>query len=257
MYDHFASVYDKLMDQVPYASWCEHLIKILRDNGIDDGLVLDLGCGTAQATMLLSRAGYDMIGVDGSEEMLMEARAKMSEEERSRILLLNQDMREFELYGTVRAVISMCDTLNYCENEEDLLQVFRLVNNYLDPGGLFLFDLNTVHKYRDILGDNVFALSGDDCAYIWENSWFEDEQVNEYDLTLFIGEEGENVFTRHRELHVQRAFSDETVRSLLSRAGLKLEQVTQAYTGKPLSDQSERVLYVAREQVKGKTPESV
>lgn len=251
MYNSFASVYDKLMDQVPYEDWCQHIVKILRDSGIDDGLILDLGCGTAQATVILDRMGYDMIGVDGSEEMLMQAREKMDDERRNRILLLNQDMRGFELYGTVRAVVSMCDTLNYCESEEDLLQVFRLVNNYLDPGGLFLFDLNTVHKYRDILGDNVFALSGEDCAYIWENSWFEEEQVNEYDLTLFIRQEGDpETFARHRELHVQRAFSDETVRRLLDRAGMKLEQVTHAYTGEPFTDQSERVLYVAREQSK-------
>ncbi len=253
MYNSFAAVYDAFMEEVPYETWCGYINRILKEDGIQDGLVLDLGCGTGTATLLLAEAGYDMIGVDSSEEMLMTAREKCAESGRmpgqeGGILLLHQDMRSFELYGTVRAVVSMCDTLNYCENENDLLQVFSLVNNYLDPGGLFIFDLNTIHKYRDVLGDNVFAASEEEAAYIWENSWFEDELINQYDLTLFIRDENEEtIFSRHRELHTQRAFTDETVRRKLSEAGLKLVMVREAYTDRIPSEKTERILYVARE----------
>ena len=102
-----------------------------------------------------------MIGVDNSGEMLAEAMEKRVESGHD-ILYLLQDMQEFELYGTVRAIVSVCDSLNYITEREELLQVFRLVNNYLDPEGLFLFDMNTIHKYRDILGDTTIAENRDE-----------------------------------------------------------------------------------------------
>ena len=148
-YSEFAGVYDMFMDNIPYREWGEYLIDLLKEYGICDGLLLDLGCGTGTMTELLAEAGYDMIGVDNSDEMLNIA---ISKRERSGhdILYLNQDMREFELYGTVRAIVSICDSINYITEEKYLLQVFRLVNNYLDMGGLFVFDLNTEYKYRQI-----------------------------------------------------------------------------------------------------------
>ena len=140
-YTGFAAVYDRFMDDVPYDEWSRYVVKLLGQRGISEGLVLELGCGTGNMTERLARAGYDMIGVDSSEEML-----ELAVEKRERsgldILYLQQDMRSFELYGTVRAVVSVCDSMNYITEEQDLLQVFCLVNNYLDPGGIFLFDLN-------------------------------------------------------------------------------------------------------------------
>ena len=131
-YTSFASVYDTFMDNIPYGEWADYLISLLKEYGIEDGLVLDLGCGTGNMTELLATHGYDMIGVDNAEEMLeiaMEKRADSGHD----ILYLLQDMREFELYGTVKAVVSICDSINYITEEEDLQEVFRLVNNYLDP----------------------------------------------------------------------------------------------------------------------------
>ena len=155
-YESFARVYDLFMDNIPYEEWGEYLHGLLQDFGVKDGLVLELGCGTGSMTELLSGWGYDMIGVDNSVEMLEIAQEKKAQSGRD-ILYLLQDMREFELYGTVGAVVSVCDSMNYITEEEDLLQVFRLVNNYLDPGGVFLFDMNTIYKYKDMLGDTVIA----------------------------------------------------------------------------------------------------
>ena len=169
-YGKFAQVYDLFMDNVDYEGWADCLEKHLKEEGIEDGLVLELGCGTGTMTGLLARRGYDMIGVDNSEEMLAEAMEKKVEDGLD-ILYLLQDMQEFELYGTVRAAVSVCDSLNYITEKEELLQVFRLVNNYLDPGGIFLFDMNTVHKYRDILGDDTIAENRDEGSFIWENSY--------------------------------------------------------------------------------------
>ena len=188
-----------------------------------------------------------MIGVDRSVEMLELARGKGQTD--PPVLYLQQDMRSFELYGTVRAIVSVCDCLNYILEENELLQVFQLADNYLDPGGLFLFDMNTPFKYREILGDGTFAENRGPVSYIWENAWYEEEKNNEYDLTLFVaGRDG--TYRRYNEVHDQRCYEPEKVVQLLERAGLKVESVTDAYTGKPLSEHSERMLFAAREQKK-------
>ena len=134
------------MDNVPYEEWSRYLISLLKEYQVTDGTVVELGCGTGKMTRLLADAGYDMVGVDNSAEMLEIAGERQEEEERNDILYLLQDMREFELYGTVKAIVSICDSMNYITEDEDLLEVFKLVNNYLDPEGVFIFDLNTSSK---------------------------------------------------------------------------------------------------------------
>lgn len=240
-YTEFAQVYDRFMDNVPYEAWCEGISKILTEHGISEGLVLDLGCGTGTMTRLLRQKGYDMIGVDASAEMLEIARNHPDEG----ILYLQQDMREFELYGTVRAVVSVCDSMNYITEEEELLQVFRLVNNYLDPGGVFIFDLNTIYKYEQ-LGESVIAENREASSFIWENWYDEEEQINEYDLTLFI-ENKEGLYEKYEETHYQRAYELDTICELLKEAGLKLEAVYDAFTFEAPKADSERVYFVARE----------
>ena len=155
-YENFARVYDLFMDNIPYEEWCGYLTGLLQEYGVTEGLVLELGCGTGNMTRLLANRGYDMVGVDNAPDMLEIAMEKRQAEGQD-ILYLFQDMREFELYGTVKAVVSLCDSMNYILEEEELLQVFRLVNNYLDPGGVFIFDLNTAYKYREVLGEQTIA----------------------------------------------------------------------------------------------------
>ena len=161
MYEDFALVYDRFMDETPYKEWCQFVVGRLKQDQITDGILLDLGCGTGSMTELLAKQGYDMIGVDLSDSMLdiaMEKRAQSGHN----ILYLQQDMREFELYGTVKAVVSICDSINYILEEDDLREVFSLVNNYLDPKGMFIFDLNTEYKYREIMGDSTIAEDRDE-----------------------------------------------------------------------------------------------
>ena len=215
-YTSFARVYDTFMDNVPYKEWTDYLGKILKEYGIDDGLVLDLGCGTGNMTEMLASSGYDMIGVDNAEEMLEIAMEKKVESGHD-ILYLLQDMREFELYGTVRAVISACDSVNYITDDEDLTEVFRLVNNYLDPEGLFVFDFNTEYKYREILGEQTIAEDREECSFIWDNYYDEDERINEYELTLFVrDEEQPQLYRKYQEEHFQRAYTLEQIRHMLT-----------------------------------------
>lgn len=246
-YSSFARVYDLFMDNVPYEEWSEYLIGLLKEHGIADGLVVDLGCGTGKMTRLLARAGYDMIGIDNSEDMLEIARDYDSDS--TQILYLLQDMREFELFGTVRAIVSICDSMNYILEEEDLLQVFRLVNNYLDPGGIFIFDLNTVYKYSELLGETTISENREEGSFIWDNFFDEEENINEYDLTLFIQEEGD-LYRKYEEVHYQRAYELETVKRLLSEAGMEFLASYDAFSREPVREDSERIYVIAREHGK-------
>lgn len=261
-YTSFASVYDRFMDNVPYTEWAEYLHGLLREYQIEDGLLLELGCGTGSMTERLAGYGYDMIGVDCSGEMLDIARKK-KERSGHDILYLLQDMREFELYGTVRAAVSICDSMNYILEERELEQVFRLVNNYLDPGGIFIFDFNTEYKYREILGNRTIAEDREDCGFIWDNYYYEEERINEYDLTLFIragqergGPEHDGVrqdgewFRRFRETHVQKGYTLEGMKAALENAGLLYLCAYDADTRKTPHAQSERIYVIARERGK-------
>ena len=254
-YTEFATVYDTFMDNVPYEAWEKYLVDILKAEGINDGLLLELGCGTGRMTRLLAAEGYDMIGVGNSEEMLSVAREYTMEN--TEILYLLQDMREFELYGTVGAVFSICDSLNYITEPEELKQVFRWVNNYLDPGGIFIFDFNTEYKYREVLGDQTIAEAREDCSFIWDNYYYEEERINEYELNLFIREDAESetegdLYRRFRETHFQRAYTLEEITRIVEESGLQFVTAYEAFTKEPPSKNSERIYVIAREQ--GKVP---
>ncbi len=267
-YSAFAYVYDELMDNVPYDAWAEYLIGLLKENGVVEGLVCELGCGTGQMTRRLAAAGYDMIGIDLSEEMLDVAREQeygayegdFEEEEveedaaEPSILYLQQDMREFELYGTVSAVVSICDSMNYMTSDEDLLQVFRLVNNYLDKDGVFIFDMNTEYKYKELMGDTTIAENREDVSFIWENLYDEEKRLNEYCLTLFAKaetedeeEEGPALYEKYEEVHLQRAYPLTEVKRMLAEAGMTFVAAYDVLTHEAPGPECERMYIVARE----------
>lgn len=285
-YTDFAQVYDTFMDETPYEEWCGYLVELLekyresggydisvidgndadcvgQDQKYDDSVtnkaayqknmqqernsILDLGCGTGTLTELLAGRGYDMIGIDNAQEMLqiaMDKRAKSGLD----ILYLLQDMRSFELYGTVGAVISVCDSVNYLLEDEDVVQTFRLVNNYLYPGGLFIFDFNTVYKYEVVIGDATIAENREKCSFIWDNYYHEEEQINEYDLTIFVQEgERQDTYRRFQETHYQRGYRLEQMKDYLRQAGLTFVEAVDADTHGEVTKSSERIYVVARE----------
>lgn len=244
-YTSFAEVYDMFMDNVPYEEWSRYLTELLKEYRIEEGVVCELGCGTGKMTRLLADAGYDMIGVDMSEDML----AIASMENPQQILYLCQDMRELELYGTVAAVVSVCDSMNYLLEEDDLLEVFQRVNEYLEPGGVFLFDLNTIYKYETLLGETTICENRPEGSFIWENYYDAEEQINEYDLTLFI-QEKEDLYRKFEETHYQRGYSMEKIRTLLEEAGMEFVTAYDACTKNPPRENSERIYIVAREKGK-------
>ena len=279
-YRSFASVYDEFMDGTDYEAEADKISEMITTYGLskpthmrtgeseardvllaaEKNLVVDLGCGTGKLTEILANQGYDVMGIDLSEEMLsmaIERRDKL----RHRTLYLCQDMREFELFGTAGTFVSVGDSVNYLLTDEDMDKLFRRVNTFLFPRGIFIFDFKTLHLYRDVIGDSTIAEDREECSFIWEN-WFDGEtNSNEYDLTLFIkdkdsGDKDDNVFRKFQEIHRQRGYTLEEMKSFAENAGLVWITGIDSDTGEEVTPESERILCVVREKDK-KVPASM
>ena len=287
-YTDFAAVYDTFMDETPYEVWGDFIVGLIEKYGLskpvntgakentetsneeqgaekdmssetqedseealneEKNLVVELGCGTGSFTAVMARKGYDIMGIDMSEEMLQVARRKVIDEGLN-VMFLEQDMRELDLYCTCGTVLSVCDSINYLLEDEDVVTTFKLVNNFLYPKGIFIFDFNTLHKYRDVIGDVTIAENREDCSFIWENYYHDDEHVNEYDLTIFAKCGEEDVFRRSVETHYQRGYELDEMIAFVKEAGLEFIEAIDADTHKSPTEDSERVYIVAREKGK-------
>jgi len=240
-YTDFAYIYDKLIDQ-DYEKWADYIESIFKANNKEPRLVLDLGCGTGSITNILAKRGYDMIGVDLSPDMLNVAREKAMEQELD-VLYLCQDIREFELYGTVDAIICTLDVLNYITDSNELDHVFALVKNYLNPDGIFIFDINTEHKLKNTLGNNTFINEEEGIFYTWENE-FVDGISNQY-LTFFA--ESENgMYERFDETHIQKAYTIDEISRLLNKNHMTLEGEYKLFTFEKADDKCEKSVIVSK-----------
>jgi len=245
-YNAIARVYDKLNAELDYGAWADFFEKcfsaFLEKR---PELVLDLACGTGRMTRELAGRGYDMIGVDGSPEMLSEAYMRDSEG----ILYLLQDMRSFELYGTVGAAVCCLDSINYLLDEKDVRQTFLGVHNYLDPDGLFIFDVNTPYKFENIYGDNAYILEDEDdggavfCG--WQNEYDKESGICDFYLSLFEETEDGSYF-RSDEHQMERCYDDDTLSALLSECGFEILGKYADYDMSPWQTETERWYFVAR-----------
>ncbi len=220
-YDALGRVYDRLNQEVDYGALADGVERVFSHFGVSPELVLDLGCGTGKLTVELARRGYDMIGIDGSEEMLSSAFERKMQENLPGILLLRQDMRELELYGTVGAVVSSFDCVNYLLEEGDLDRCFSLVHNYLDPDGVFLFDVNTPYKFEHVYGDNAYILETEEdplCYCGWQNAYDPQSGLCRFLLSVFE-QDADGRYRRTDEEQTERCYSREALTAALERAG--------------------------------------
>lgn len=263
VYTSFAQVYDALMDDIPYDAWCEYVNVLLKEYQIEDGApILELGCGTGNITRRLAGQGYRMIGLDLSEEMLSIAKEKQikiydtsgaeldfssqSVNDIDHILYIRQDMKEFTLGECVSVIISLCDSMNYMLDDQELLAVLKRVKEHLAPGGIFIFDMKTPYFYQEICGNNVFAEDREDVSYIWDNCFDEERRINEYALTLFVPfkEGSSNLWQKFTEFHYQRAYEIFEVKRIIKESGLTLHACYEAFTHKKPGKKTERVYYI-------------
>ena len=280
-YTDFATVYDTFMDETPYDVWGDFVSTLIDKYGVskpvkgstkspvtedsieyvtvedsedalneEKNLVVELGCGTGSFTQVMKNLGYDIMGIDMSPEMLNLARQKSADAGLD-IMYLEQDMRELDLYCTAGTIVSVCDSINNVLEDEEIIETFKLVNNFLYPGGVFIFDFNTLHKYRDVIGDTTIAENREDCSFIWDNYYDDESHINEYDLTIFAKVDSEKeLFARSVETHYQRGYTLDEMKSFVEAAGLVFITAIDADTHENPSDDSERIYIVAREQGK-------
>lgn len=240
-YTDFAYIYDKLIDQ-DYEKWADYIEELFRKYNKKPKLVLDLGCGTGSITNILAKRGYDMIGVDLSADMLNVAKDKATVENLD-ILYLCQDIREFELYGTVDAIICTLDVINYITDPKDLDRVFALVKNYLNPDGIFIFDINTEHKLRNVLGNNTFINEEENIFYTWENE-YADGISNQY--LSFFAECENGLYERFDETHIQRAYTASEIKDLLTKNSMTFEGEYKLFSLEKADNNCEKTVIVSK-----------
>ena len=242
-YYSIARVYDKLNSEIDYSAWAD-FIEACFDKYLDTKpeIVLDLACGTGSMTYKLAERGYDMIGVDGSADMLSEAYSRGTVVAEKSILYLLQDMRNFELYGTVGAVTCCLDSLNYLTGDGDLERCFDTVHNYLEPGGLFVFDMNTPYKFEKVYGDNSYILEdkiGKKNVYCgWQNCYDRERKICSFYLSLF--EESDGIYVRSDEEQHERCYTLDEVKTALKKCGFELLCVCSDYNFSEIDDSTER-----------------
>ena len=245
IYDLLAPYYDSINAEIDYKKWADFIEKILEKECVSrPELVLDLGCGTGKMTLELASRGYDMTGIDCSPEMLDIAREN-AEVDGHDVLWLCQDMREFELYGTVDAAVCCLDCINHLETVDDLEKCFKLVHNYLIPDGIFIFDVNGRYKFENIYASNTFAMEEDGGMCIWENYYDEESRICDFYITLFK-ECSDGRYERYDETQTERMYTVSELRDSLERCGLKCIGAFGDLDFSPASDECERIYFVAK-----------
>ena len=243
-YGIFSSVYDILTENVDYRKTADKICSLLSLNGVDVGLLLDLGCGTGTLSFLLEKKGYDIIGIDASDDMLAEANEKKYEKNSS-ALFLCQKMEELDLYGTIDCAVCCLDTLNHLDHIEKVREAFRQVSLFMNMNGVFIFDINTVHKHRDILSDNTFVYDMDDVYCIWQNTYDSDKKRTAIDLDFFIKEE-DGAYSRYSESFCEYAYETDEILSILKECGFAILGCYDDYTDNAVTDTTQRITVVAK-----------
>ncbi len=242
-YGTFAAFYDALTQDVDYAAWAEHLLALIDRHGGRAQQMLDLACGSGSLSLELAARGCDVVGVDGSADMLAIAQEKAAEAGED-ILFLCQDMRALDLYGTVDAAVCLLDSLSHILSTEDLREIFRRLGLFIAPDGLLIFDVNTPYKHAEILGDNAFVYEQDEFVCVWRNRYLPSSGEVAMQLDFFLEEDG--VYTRHTDEVRERAYTMRTWQQLLREAGFDLLAVYDERSLAAPQDTTQRWVFVAR-----------
>jgi ubiquinone/menaquinone biosynthesis C-methylase UbiE len=240
----FAGVYDQFTDPADTLARAEYYKGLLVENGVADGILLDLACGTGRLSAFFIENGYDVISVDGSEDMLAQARELLSGYG-ARALLLKQDMRELDLYGTVRACVCATDSVNHLTAPEDVLRTFARVSLFLEPGGVFVFDVNTVYKHKHVLSNNTFVYEDENDFLVWQNEYDPADDTVHMLIDVFSAD-GDGRYIRYGDEITERAYSPAFLKQALTEAGFRQVEIYNDLTRVSPPEDAERICIVAK-----------
>lgn len=244
-YGIFSSVYDILTENVEYERIAHKICSLLHKNGVNGGLLLDLGCGTGTLSFLLEKKGYDIIGVDASEDMLMVANEKKYDENSSAMFLC-QKGEELDLYGTIDCAVSSLDTINHIDSLQKIEKAFSLVSLFMNMGGIFIFDMNTPYKHEKILGNNTFVYDMDEVYCVWQNSFDKEDCTTTIDLDFFIKNEDDDGYERYSESFCEFSYSVEDIIKIIEKTGFTLLEMFDDYSDIMPGDKTERITFVCK-----------
>lgn len=244
-YDNFSRFYDMLTDNVEYEKRADYFCRLLSMCGIKEGILLDLGCGTGSVSVKMAEKGFDVIGVDSSIGMLNAAQQKMFESGRH-MLLLNQKMQEIDLYGTVDCAICVLDGINHLDSAEDVRKTFEKVSLFMNPGGAFAFDVNTIHKHKNVLADNAFVFEPDGLFCVWQNNY--NSSDNSVEISLDFFEEEDGVYYRTGESFSERAYELDEIKKWLEDSGFEVVGIYDDLTTDEVRADSEKAVFLARKK---------
>lgn len=244
-YDDFSRFYDRLTDNVEYKKRADYFCRLLSMCGINEGILLDLGCGTGSMSVEMANRGYEVIGVDSSIGMLNAAQQKMFENG-VQMLLLNQNMQEIDLYGTIDCAICVLDGINHLPDAEDVIETFRKVSLFMNKGGVFAFDVNTVYKHRNILADNAFVYDYEDFFCSWQNNYNPDD--NSVDITLDFFEEEDGVYYRSGESFCEQAYELSDISGWLVQSGFEVIGIYDDMTTDSVTPETQRAVFLAKKK---------
>ncbi|MBQ3044938.1 MAG: class I SAM-dependent methyltransferase [Clostridia bacterium] len=244
-YDVFSGFYDRLTDNVEYEKRADYFCRLLSLCDIQGGILLDLGCGTGSMSVKMAEKGFDVIGVDSSVGMLGVAQQKAYETGRQ-ILLLNQPMQDIDLYGTVDCAICVLDGINHLNDSDEVRQTFEKVSLFMNKGGAFAFDVNTIYKHRNVLADNAFIYDFDDLFCAWQNNY--NSADNSVDIMLDFFEEEDGVYYRSSENFSEQAYELNDISLWLSDAGFDIIGIYDDLTTDPVKPDSERAVFLAKKK---------
>lgn len=243
-YGEFAYVYDELNRDFPYGEVADCYDALIRKFGAPGEILLDIGCGTGTLAFLMEQKGYDVVGIDASEEMLSYALEKKMESG-SDALFLCQRMEELDMFGTMDVTISCLDCINHLSGPDAVKTAFEKVHLFSHPDGLFLFDCNTVHKHRNVLAGQTFVYETEDVYCVWQNTLAE-QDVIQIDLDIFAATDEESIYERYGESFAERAYEREVIEGWLAESGFELLAVYDGFSSEQPKEDSERLLFVAR-----------
>ena len=244
-YDIFSGFYDRLTDNVEYEKRADYFCRLLSMCDIKEGILLDLGCGTGSMSVRMAERGYDVIGVDSSVGMLGVAQQKMYESGQ-KILFLNQSMQDIDLYGTVDCAICVLDGINHLNDYNEVRQTFEKVSLFMNKGGVFAFDVNTIYKHKNVLADNAFVYEFDDLYCVWQNNY--NEQDNSVDISLDFFEEEDGVYYRSTESFSEQAYELDEISEWLEKAGFEIAGIYNDMTTDPVSHNRDRAVFLAKKK---------
>ena len=244
-YGDFAYYYDSLTENVDYEKRCEYIRGLLAENGVGEGILLDLACGTGTLSLMLSAIGYDVIGVDASEDMLSVAQEKKMETGED-VIFLCQRMEELDLFGTIKACVSTLDSLNHVTDPQAVREIIRRVSLFMEDKGIFIFDVNTPYKHRKILGDNTFVYDTDEVYCVWQNST-DENLLTRVSLDIFEkDEDDEETYYRYCEEFSERGYELEVLRQYLEENKFEVIGIYEELTKNEVREDTQRAVFVAK-----------